>query len=127
MTETTINSGSKVAAGYAAMVADFVAASATMKHATAEYASTLAAAYSAFGAGYAAASAAADQLGATAPFPLLPLPHVTPNPSPLDVLTLGQAAEYLQVSEEAVRAEAETGRLVGQEIGGEWRFLRSGV
>lgn len=44
--------------------------------------------------------------------------------SPYDVLTLSQAAAYLQVPENVVRDEAETGRIVGQKPGGEWRFLR---
>jgi excisionase family DNA binding protein len=44
--------------------------------------------------------------------------------SPLDVLTLAQAAAYLQLPEAAVRAEAEAGRLTGRQLGGEWRFVR---
>jgi excisionase family DNA binding protein len=48
---------------------------------------------------------------------------VTPL-SPLDVLTLAQAAAYLQLPEDAVRAEAEAGRLSGRNIGSEWRFVR---
>lgn len=47
--------------------------------------------------------------------------------SPLDVLTLTQAAAYLQLSEDAVRAEAEAGRIVGQTVGGDWRFLRDSI
>jgi hypothetical protein len=47
--------------------------------------------------------------------------------SPFDVLTLAQAAEYLQLSEEAVRAEAEAGQVVGQQVGGDWRFLRDSI
>ena len=47
--------------------------------------------------------------------------------SPLDVLTLEEAAVYLQVSVEAARAEAEAGRLVGRQIGTEWRFLRESI
>jgi excisionase family DNA binding protein len=127
MTDTTIESGSKVAAGYAAMVADFVAASAVLKHDKARYAPTLAAAYGAFAAGYVAAAAAADQAGAVTPFPLLPLPDTPAAGSPLDVLTLSQAAEYLQLPEDAVRAVAEAGRLVGQNVGGEWRFVRDSI
>ncbi len=47
--------------------------------------------------------------------------------SPLDVLTLAQAAEYLQLSEDAVRGEAEAGRIVGRQVGGDWRFLRDSI
>jgi len=47
--------------------------------------------------------------------------------SPLDVLTLAQAAAYLQLPEDDVRAEAEAGRLVGQNVRGEWRFVRVGI
>ncbi|HVK15348.1 MAG TPA: helix-turn-helix domain-containing protein [Fimbriiglobus sp.] len=47
--------------------------------------------------------------------------------SPLDVLTLAQAAQYLQLPEDAVRAEAEAGRIAGQEVGGDWRFLRDTI
>ncbi len=47
--------------------------------------------------------------------------------SALDVLTLTEAAAYLRLPEDAVRAEAEAGRLVGQHVRGEWRFARSGV
>lgn len=50
-----------------------------------------------------------------------------PTLSPLDVLTLAQAAAYLQLPEADVRAEAEAGRLVGQNIRGEWRFVREGI
>mgnify|MGYP002782169538 CR=1 FL=1 len=47
-----------------------------------------------------------------------------PPAATLDVLTPAQAAAYLQVSEEAVRAEAEAGHLPGRRIGGDWRFSR---
>lgn len=47
--------------------------------------------------------------------------------SPLDVLTLAQAAAYLQLPEDAVRAEAEAGRLPGRAVGGQWRFVRDAV
>lgn len=49
------------------------------------------------------------------------------SPSPLDVLTLTQAADYLQLSVESVRGEAEAGRLVGRNFGGEWRFVRERI
>lgn len=44
-----------------------------------------------------------------------------------DVLTLEQAAAYLQLPEETVRAEAEGGRLPGQRFGDQWRFLREAL
>lgn len=47
--------------------------------------------------------------------------------SPLDVLTLAEAAAYLRLPEDAVREEAEAGRLVGQHVRGEWRFVRAAV
>lgn len=119
-----MNTGSKIAAGYGAMAMEFTAASAGLAHEKGKHASTLAAAYSAFAAGYVAAAAAAEQAGAVAPFSLLPLPDTPVDMSPLDVLTLAQAATYLRLPEEAVRGEAEAGRIVGREIGSEWRFLR---
>jgi excisionase family DNA binding protein len=47
--------------------------------------------------------------------------------SPLDVLTLTQAAEYLQLPADLVRAEAEAGRIAGLSVGADWRFLRDAV
>ncbi|MBN9118038.1 MAG: helix-turn-helix domain-containing protein [Planctomycetes bacterium] len=47
--------------------------------------------------------------------------------SPFDVLTLAEAASYLRLPEDVVRAEAEAGRLVGQNVRGEWRFARGGI
>ena len=47
----------------------------------------------------------------------------TPAPLP-DVLTPGQAAELLQVSEEEVVELAEAGTLPGRRIGDRWRFSR---
>jgi hypothetical protein len=127
MTETTVETMNKIAAGYAALVADFATASAVLKNETAKHATTLAAAYGAFAAGYVAASAAANQAGSVVPFPLLPLPNTFVNLSSNDVLTLAQAAEYLQLSEDVVRAEAEAGRLIGQNVRGEWRFVRDSI
>ncbi len=46
---------------------------------------------------------------------------------PYDVLTPSQAAEYLQVEEQSVIQEAEAGRLPGQKVGGQWRFLRLAI
>lgn len=50
-----------------------------------------------------------------------------PPAMPFDVLTLEQAADYLQLPEDVVLAEAEAGRVVGQCIGGKWRFLRQEI
>jgi excisionase family DNA binding protein len=47
----------------------------------------------------------------------------TPAPLP-DVLTPGQAADLLQVSEEEVVELAEAGTLPGRRIGERWRFSR---
>lgn len=47
--------------------------------------------------------------------------------SPLDVLTLTEAAAYLRLPEDAVREEAEAGRLIGRHVRGEWRFSRDSV
>ena len=46
---------------------------------------------------------------------------------PFDILTPSQAAAYLQVDEETVLREAEAGRLPGQKLGGQWRFLRLAI
>jgi hypothetical protein len=127
MTETAIEVGSKIAAGYGALAIEFSAASAGMAHEKGQHATTLAAAYSAFAAGYVAASAAANLAHAVTPFPMLGLPEVQEELSPLDVLTLAQTADYVQLSGDVIRSEAEAGRLVGQHVGGEWRFLRESI
>ncbi len=44
--------------------------------------------------------------------------------SPYDVLTLSQAAAYLQLPEAEVRVEAEGGRLSGRAVADGWRFTR---
>jgi excisionase family DNA binding protein len=41
-----------------------------------------------------------------------------------DVLTLAEAAAYLKLPEQLVRAEADQGRLVGRAVGDDWRFSR---
>src|SRR5262245_14126722 len=46
---------------------------------------------------------------------------------PYDVLTPSQVAAYLQVGEDVVIQEAEAGRLPGQKLGGQWRFLRLAI
>ena len=62
----------------------------------------------------------------------MPKPTKSPKPTangtmPDDVLTPSQAAAYLQTDEAAVVQEAEAGRLPGQKVGGEWRFLRLAI
>ena len=50
------------------------------------------------------------------------------RPAPPDeVLTPAQAAELLQVGEEAVLALADMGELPGRRIGDEWRFARAAL
>jgi excisionase family DNA binding protein len=49
-----------------------------------------------------------------------------PVPAP-EVLTAGDAAELLQVPEEALIGLARTGELPGRELGGEWRFARAAL
>ena len=44
-----------------------------------------------------------------------------------DVLTLDEAAAYLRVAPEQVRAQAGTGRPPAQQIGGELRFLKAAI
>lgn len=43
---------------------------------------------------------------------------------PADVLTLAEAAAFLRVSEDGLRADAEAGRVPGRVVAGEWRFVR---
>ena len=58
----------------------------------------------------------------------LTLGHHEFRPAPADdVLTPAQAAELLQVSEEAVLALADMGELPGRRIGDEWRFARAAL
>jgi excisionase family DNA binding protein len=44
-----------------------------------------------------------------------------------DVLTLSEVAAYLRVPEDVVRELVEKDGLPGQQIGGEWRFLKRAV
>ncbi len=66
-----------------------------------------------------AAAASPEAPTSMAAFPALAFPY--------DVLTPSQAAEYLQVDERTVVHEAEAGRLPGQKLGGQWRFLRLAI
>ncbi len=49
------------------------------------------------------------------------------TPAFLDVLTLDQAADYLQIAAQSIRNEAESGDLLGRLVDGEWRFVREDV
>ena len=42
----------------------------------------------------------------------------------LDILTLAQAAEYLQVSERTILRMLKDGRIPGRQVGSQWRFDR---
>jgi excisionase family DNA binding protein len=44
-----------------------------------------------------------------------------------EVLTLAQAAELLQVSEDGLAAMAEAGELPGRRVAGEWRFSHAAL
>ena len=60
--------------------------------------------------------------------PQLVVGHHSFRPADLpEVLTPGQAAQLLQVDEDAVLALAEEGRLPGRRIGEEWRFARAAL
>ncbi len=47
------------------------------------------------------------------------------EPSP--VLTIDEAAELLRVEAGVVQELAETGRMPGRQVGGEWRFAREAL
>ena len=44
-----------------------------------------------------------------------------------EILTLPEAAAYLRVSEDALRAMASDDAIPAQKIGGEWRFLKQAL
>jgi excisionase family DNA binding protein len=46
---------------------------------------------------------------------------------PHEVLTVDEAAVFLQVSKQTVRSAAAAGQLPGKKVGKEWRFSRSGL
>jgi len=41
---------------------------------------------------------------------------------PKDVMTIGELAEYLQVSKSSLYKLAQSGRIPGQKVGKHWRF-----
>jgi excisionase family DNA binding protein len=54
--------------------------------------------------------------------------HASVRPAdPLEVLSLAQLSELVQVPEADLAAMAEAGELPGRRIGGEWRFSRAAV
>ncbi len=42
-----------------------------------------------------------------------------------EVLTLAEAAAFLRVPEEGLRADAVAGRVPGRQVTGEWRFVKA--
>ncbi len=59
-----------------------------------------------------------------------PAPSAPPamtNQSGRDVLTLGEAAAYLRLSEADVRRLVEEQSLPARQLGEEWRFLKSAI
>lgn len=70
------------------------------------------------------------------------MPRTIPKPRPVaqsapqapnvngiteEVLTLAEAAMYLRLSEEAVQVAVREQDLPGREVGGQWRFLKTGI
>jgi excisionase family DNA binding protein len=53
--------------------------------------------------------------------------HAFQAAAPLEVLTLAQVADLLQVPEAAAAELAETGELPGRRVGEDWRFSRAAV
>lgn len=49
------------------------------------------------------------------------------NPSPLDVMTVDQAAAYLQVGVRSVYNMAAAGEIPAAKVAGQWRFYRPEV
>jgi len=48
-------------------------------------------------------------------------------PSERDILTLAEAAAYLRVSEDGLKAEAASGKVPSRLVVGEWRFSRKAL
>jgi hypothetical protein len=51
----------------------------------------------------------------------------TPLPSGSEILTLAEAAQFLRVSEDGLKADAVGGRVPGRLVAGEWRFSRAAL
>lgn len=54
-----------------------------------------------------------------------PEPTVNGTPTTSDIRTLAEAAAYLRVSEEGLRADAERSHVPAVKMAGEWRFSKS--
>lgn len=48
-----------------------------------------------------------------------------PLASPAEVMTLAEAAAFLRVPEDGLKADAASGRVPGRSIAGEWRFTKA--
>lgn len=48
------------------------------------------------------------------------------RPEP-EVLTLGEAAAFLRVSDDGLRLDAEAGRVPARRVAGEWRFMHDAL
>ena len=47
--------------------------------------------------------------------------------SDIQVMTIKEVAEYLQVSTSTIYRLANTGKLPGRKVGGSWRFARTSI
>src|SRR5579859_7880548 len=65
--------------------------------------------------------------GKTTAMKAKPKPKRRPKQPIPDVLTLDEAAAYLRVTPEQVRAQAASGQPPAQQFGGEWRFLKAAL
>src|SRR5580658_6620251 len=48
-------------------------------------------------------------------------------PTPIDVMTLAEAADFLRATEDAIEKMAAAGKLPARRVGDDWRFLRSAL
>ena len=49
------------------------------------------------------------------------------HPEMPPIMTLAEVAAYLRMAESTVYRLAKTGKIPGQRIGGQWRFLRTQI
>ncbi len=56
--------------------------------------------------------------------PAKPTANGVPAPTG-EILTLAEAAAFLRVPEEGLRADAVAGRVPGRQVAGEWRFVKA--
>jgi hypothetical protein len=52
-----------------------------------------------------------------------PVTNHSPVPA-TEVMTLAEAAAFLRVSEDGLKADAAAGRVPGRHVAGEWRFVK---